>query len=119
MKLTNYEDFLARVDELGFMSLGCRAFPALFGEVPEGVHTGDPDVDPWCWKDRAAKEKKVAFGCILGGHKGFVSVRMYPLFYAAYHPVEPIEDLWASGELDQTTWRLWRLFEEKNVSQYR
>jgi len=53
-------------------------FPSLIKETPKEIwHTGDPDTDPWCWKDRAAEEKQIAFGCILGGHKGFVSSRLY------------------------------------------
>src|SRR5664280_1761155 len=116
MKLTTYQDFLKRVDELGFMSLGDRAFPALFKEAEHGwVHTDDPDKDPWRWKDRVAEEKRVAYGCLLGGIKGFVSARMYPLFVAAYQPEDPMEIRWASGEINQTTWQLWQLFEKKTA----
>ena len=118
MKLATYQDFLERVDELGFMlfmSSGSGAFPVLFEEASDkGAWTGDPDIDPWCWKDRAAEEKKVAYGCILGGQKGFVSARMYPYFYVAYQPEEFMEERWASGLINQTTWQLWQLFEEKN-----
>ena len=115
MKLATYQDFLERVNELGFMSLGCRAFPALFEEASnKGAWTGDPDIDPWLWKDRAAEEKKVAYGCILGGQKGFISARMYPYFYVAYQPEEFMEECWASGLINQTTWQLWQLFEGRN-----
>lgn len=112
MKLITYQDFLKRVDELGFMSLGDRAFPALFEEVENGwANTDDPETDPWRWKDRIAQEKKAAFGCILGGHRGFVSARMYPLFLAAYQPEEAMELRRAYGKINQTTWQLWQLFE--------
>lgn len=114
MKLITYNDFLQRVDELGFMSLGDRAFPALFEEAEHGwANTDNPETDPWRWKDRIAQEKKAAFGCILGGCRGFVSARMYPLFVAAYQPEDPMEMRWASGEINQTTWQLWQLFEKK------
>jgi hypothetical protein len=49
-----------------------------------------------------AEEKRLAYGCILGGHKGFVTRRMYPIFYM--------------------TWKVWGLFEENNrlnISQVR
>lgn len=58
----------------------------------ENWHTGDPDTDPWCWKDKVAEEKQIAFGCILGGYKGFVSARMYSVFYTAFHPKEHMEE---------------------------
>jgi len=122
--LTTYEAFVARVESLGFMALSeiLPGLPSLGGETPASAwHTG-LDTDPWRWKDRVAEEKRLAYGCILGKHKGFVSARMYPVFYAAFHPVYSISERQASGTLSQKTGQLWKLFEEKgmlNVSQIR
>jgi hypothetical protein len=122
--LTTYEDFVARVESLGFMALShlLPGLPSLGGETAESAwHTG-LDTDPWRWKDRAAEEKRLAYGCILGGHKGFVTQRMYPIFYAAYQPKLSMSERWADGTVNQTTWRLWQLFEEHsklNISQVR
>lgn len=116
--LRKYEDFLDRVDELGFMSLSnlLPGLPSLSDETSkENWHTGDLETDPWRWKDRAAEEKRMAFGCILGRHKGFVSARMYSLFYLAFHPQEDMEKKRASGQVSQTAWQLWQLFEEKTL----
>lgn len=118
VQLLRYKDFIDRVDELGFMALSnvLPGFPSLTNETPkENWHTGEPDTDPWCWKDKAAEEKQMAFGCILGGHKGFVSARMYYVFYAAFHPAEHMEERRASGQVNQTVWDLWQLFEEKTL----
>jgi hypothetical protein len=115
--LTNYDDFVARVEALGFMTLSplVPGFPSLGDETPESLwHTG-LDTDPWRWKDRVAEEKRLAYGCILGGHKGFVTQRMYPIFYAAFHPTRSMPDRWASGTVNQRTWRLWQLFEERGM----
>lgn len=122
--LTTYEDFVARVESLGFMALShlLPGLPSLGDETSESLwHTG-LDTDPWRWKDRAAEEKRLAYGCILGGHKGFVSQRMYRIFYAAYHPPLSMPARWAGGTVSQITWRLWQLFEENstlNISQVR
>lgn len=116
--LTTYQDFLARVEELGFMPLSdiLPGFPSLGAETrASNWHTGSEETDPWQWKDRAAQEKRLAYGCILGGNKGFVSGRMYALFYAACHPAEPMPERWASGTIKQTTWQLWQLFEKKRL----
>jgi hypothetical protein len=116
--LSKYEDFLDRVDELGFMSFSniMPGLPSLSRETPSGIwHTGDHETDPWRWKDRAAEDKKLAFGCILGGHKGFIAARMYPLFYKAFHPQEHMEERRAAGQLNQTVWQLWQLFETKTL----
>lgn len=117
-QLLTYKDFIDRVDELGFMALSniLPGFPSLSDETPKvNWHTGDPDTDPWCWKDKVAEEKQMAFGCILGGHKGFVSARMYSVFYIAYHPKEHMEERRVSGQVNQTVWELWQLFEEKSL----
>ena len=122
--LTTYEDFVARVESLGFMALShlLPGFPSLGDETAESLwHTG-LDTDPWRWKDRVAEEKRLAYGCILGGHKGFVTQRMYPIFYAAFHPTLSMPERWAGGTVNQRTWQLWQLFEEKgtlNISQVR
>lgn len=116
--LTTYPDFLARVDELGFMALSHLqpGFPSLSAETsPDSWHTGDAESDPWLWKDRAAEEKRLAYGCILGGSKGFVSARFYPYFYAACHPARPMPDRWFAGEINHTLWEVYQLFESKTL----
>jgi hypothetical protein len=122
--LTTYENFVARVESLGFMALShlLPGLPSLGGETPESLwHTG-LDTDPWRWKDRVAEEKRLAYGCILGGIKGFVTQRMYPVFHAAFHPTLSMPERWANGTVNQITWSLWQLFEERgtlNISQVR
>jgi hypothetical protein len=115
--LTTYNDFIVHVDALGFMALSpiLPGFPSLGSETRANLwHTG-LDTDPWRWKDRAADEKRLAYGCILGGHKGFVAQRMYPVFYAAFRPALSMPERWASGEINQRTWQLWQLFEKEGT----
>ncbi len=118
VRLHNYEAFITRVEALGFMPLSniLKGLPSVSSETDEGVwHTGDMDTDPWRWKDRVAAEKRLAFGCILGGHKGFVAPRMYACFFAAYHPNMSMEERWEAGLVSQAAWRIWKLFEEKKL----
>jgi hypothetical protein len=117
-KLQRYEEFIERVNELGFMAFSnaLPGFPSLTQETPGGIwHTGNPETDPWRWKDRAAEEKKLAFGCVLGGNKGFIAPRMYALFYTACQPEEHIEELHAFGLISPEVWRLWQLFETRSL----
>jgi hypothetical protein len=118
VKLTKYQDFLERVDELGFMTLShnVMGLPSLAEETPHSLwHTGNHETDPWRWKDQAAAEKQLAYGCIVGGYKGFVAARMYPLFYAAYHPAQAMEERWAEGLVNQIQWQLWKQFDQHTM----
>ncbi len=117
MQLLKYYDFLERVEELGFMTFSnvLDGLPSLTAETPERIwHTGDDETDPWRWKDRAAEDKRLAFGCILGGNKGFVAGRLYPSFYAACHPDQSMEERRYEGLVSQTAWDVWKLFEKYN-----
>jgi hypothetical protein len=116
--LTNYNDFLSQVDELGFLFLSqvLAGMPSLGSLTSaQSWHTGDPETDPWQWKDRAAQEKRAAYGCILGGHKGFIAARLYPFFYAACHPRAAMPERYAAGEVNQTIYQVWQLFEQKTL----
>lgn len=125
MILDTYEEFVERVNQLGYMAFSAimPGFPSLDRETRPGQwHTGDHKTDPWCWKDRAAKEKKLAFGCLLGGHKGFISQKLYPYFYMACHPREDIEERWMEGKVGLAEWQVWQLFgrgDELNTSEIR
>ncbi len=113
--LENYQDFLQRVNKLGFLPLSRLApgLPFLENETRRSAwHTGNPETDPWRWKDRAAEERRLAYGCILGGHKGFVARRAYALFYAANQPSQPMPERWQAGVVSQATWQMWKLFEQ-------
>ncbi len=114
-KLACYESFIDRVEELGFMVFSkiLPEWTSLSDETTEEQwHTGEIGTDPWQWKDRAAQEKKLAFGCILNGHKGFVSKNWYPVFYAAYHPAASMEERWEAGEINQNVLKVWQLFSD-------
>jgi len=113
--ITHYDQFIDRVEELGFLPLTrvLEGLPSLSSETSDQQwHTGIPETDPWRWKDRAAEEKKLAYGCLLGGHKGFIAPRLYPHFYAACRPEPSLADRWEAGEVNQTVWHLWQLFEK-------
>lgn len=112
--METYEEFLVRAEQLGYLPFShfMTGFPSLVAETPANIWYTGKENDPWCWKDRAAEEKRLAYGCILGGHKGFVTARMYPVFLAAFRPAQSLHERYAAGLVDQMLWRMWRHFEE-------
>ncbi len=116
--LHTYGDFLARIDQAGFLFLSdvLSGMPSVWSETADAQwHTGDPDTDPWQWKDRAAAEKRLAFGCVLGGHKGFIAPRLYAAFVRACQPDGALEERHDEGLVKPAVWDLWQCFEETPV----
>ena len=113
--LKTYAEFLASVGEYGVMVLSGKfleGFPNLYDlTTPNQWHTGDAETDPWLWKDRAAAEKRLAFGSILGGRKGFVSPGLYPLFFSACRPDGSVEERYRRGYVKRTVYEVYALFE--------
>lgn len=115
MIIKTYTEFIERVEELGFMPFSSiiEGWTSLTEETLENQwHTGVDETDPWQWKDRAAMDKKLAFGCILNGNKGFVSKKWYSFFYSAYHPDESFDVRWESGKLNNSVIKVWQLFSD-------
>lgn len=112
--LVTYEDLINYVDKKGML--------AFYGKMPAGFvtlealtlekswHTGNPDTDPWQWKDRAVSEHKLAFGCVLNGHKGFLSKDMYALFYDAFYEAIPLEERYLDGIVPKMEMEIYRMF---------
>ena len=73
-------------------------------------HTGDPDTDPWQWRERAAAERRAAVGNVLGGRKGFIAPALYPLLFAASRPSRPLEERYADGLVPRMQQRALALF---------
>ncbi len=114
MHLQTYADFLACLEEKGviWFSPSCPAGLPSFGHltIENQWHTNDPETDPWQWKDRAALEQRAAVGNVLGGHKGFIAPRMYPLFYAASRPMRPFEERYEDGLVPRMQQRVYGAF---------
>jgi hypothetical protein len=118
MKLHHYEDFLERVETLGFLFLtdALPGFPSVLNETgADQWHTGETETDPWQWKDRAAAEKKLAFGCLLGGHKGFIAPWLHADFMRVCQPAGALEERWHEGALRPAVWDLWQQFEQRPI----
>ena len=117
--LRSYMDFLSYTEQCGVMVFAGKfveGFPNLFELTsPPQWHTGDPDTDPWQWRDRVAVDKCLAFGNILGGRKGFVSPKLYPLFYSACRPDGSMEERYHWGYVKRIVYDVYRLFEENGT----
>ena len=103
-----FDDFVEKVEELGFLG------PFSINFVPdEQVWCGDPELDPWFWKERAAREKRLAHGSFFGGKKGYIAPRFYSIFQDAFRPRTTVEERYRDGKLGQYEWDFWKLLEKE------
>ncbi|MCK5130500.1 MAG: hypothetical protein KAQ68_11645 [Clostridiales bacterium] len=109
--LKTYSDFIEYINQYKIVPFSkiLEGFDSLGDLTNENNwHTGIDSSDPWRWKDIAAQRKDCAYGCMLGGKKGFVSIDILPIFYAAFAPVAGIDDIYMSGKLSKTTYDAWK-----------
>lgn len=115
MVIKTYQEFIDTVERLGVVSFYGKfveGFPRVQDMAGDWQWHTDEDYDPWAWKIRAVDEQRLAFGCLLGGTKGFIAKAMYPLFYAANRPTRTLEQRYRDGLISQTAYRVYRLFED-------
>lgn len=110
-----YEAFALRLNELGFLMFGgTRDVFLQLGMItePAAWHRGD-ELDPWQWRRMLVERGDGVYARVLGGLNTLISNEWYPSFVAAYTPAQDIGERYARGEVDQTLYRLYALFDER------
>ncbi len=83
LRVRSWEELIDLVDELGFLPLFRNEIDGFSAE--EYVSdlfwwTGNPDQDPWVWRELIARSGKVAYGKFFGKKAGFISLEWLPHF---------------------------------------
>ncbi|MDL2233402.1 hypothetical protein LJC63_07465 [Ruminococcaceae bacterium OttesenSCG-928-L11] len=114
-KLGTYAEFVDYVTAAGVVAMTkelVAGFPTLKSlTTEEQWHTDTPETDPWQWKNRAAVEKKLAFGCLLNGQKGFIARDLYSSFYVARRPRYTLRERFEEGTLGRLPLDMYELFQ--------
>lgn len=117
--IDNYDEFIEYVESVGVISFYGHfldGFPKLESITrAEDWTTNEIEQNPWYWKDRVNEERKLVFGPILGGHKGFVSRKLFPLFYYAYRPQEDVAQLYDDGKISRIAFLIYELFNDREI----
>ena len=80
---SSWQQLRERISRIGFLPLfqnELRGFSAEELTRDCGWWTGDPDGDPWYWRERLARSGEVAYGKFFHGKAGFVSLDWLPRF---------------------------------------
>lgn len=117
MTVRTYGEFLAALDELGFLLFGGGSTGMLkLSDITDpGAWFQGGENDPWGWRNRLCEEKDGVYARVLGGQTFLISWKWYPAFLAAYRSCDEIRDRYEAGEVGGSVMRMYELFEEKHA----
>lgn len=98
--IRSYDELTGLIDEIGFLPLfanEARGFSLQEMSAGPGWWTGDPEYDPWVWRERAAADRQIAYGKFFGGKAGFISREWLPRFANARRRGYDFDALWQDG----------------------
>ena len=78
----SWEELIDRVEEIGFLPLfegPAAGFSAEALTARQPWWSGDPDRDPWFWREAIARSGRVAYGKFFAGKAGFLSLAWLPV----------------------------------------
>ena len=77
------DELLEKIEKFGFLPLfgnEIKGFSVENMTDPACWWSGDPDKDPWEWREILARSGKVAYGKFYGNRAGYVSKKWFPYF---------------------------------------
>ena len=83
LRIRSWQELVNWVNEVGFLPLFKNDIPGFSAE--EHVHTwswwtGDPEQDPWEWREIIARSHQIAYGKFFDKKAGFISLEWLPVF---------------------------------------
>ncbi len=82
LRVRTWRELISYVNEVGFLPLFGAEIPGFSAEEhvsPDFWWTGDPEQDPWEWREIIARSGEVAYGKFFGQKTGFVSLEWFPV----------------------------------------
>ncbi len=83
MRIRSWRDLISWINEIGFLPLFKNEIEGF--SVEEHTSnlfwwTGDPEQDPWEWRELIARSHEVAYGKFFGKKSAFISLEWFPVF---------------------------------------
>ncbi len=83
LRIRSPKELIAYVNEVGFLPLFANAVPGFSAEehvASEFWWTGDPEQDPWEWREILARSGEVVYGKFIEKKAAFISKEWFPTF---------------------------------------
>lgn len=99
-RIRSWRELTAYVDQVGFLPLfrnEIRGFSAEEQVSSLFWWTGDPEQDPWVWRELIAADHQVAYGKFFDKKAGFISLKWFPYFANARRNGYDFDARWEDG----------------------
>ena len=99
-RIRTWKELINWVNEVGFLPLfknNVSGFSAEEHVSPLFWWTGDPEQDPWEWREIIARSHQVTYGKFFGGKAGFISTEWLPYFANYRRDGYDFDSRWEDG----------------------
>ena len=84
LRIRSWRELIGWINEVGFLPLFQNEVDGFSAEEHVSNQfwwTGDPEQDPWIWREIICPQRgRVAYGKFFGGKTGFISRQWFPVF---------------------------------------
>lgn len=112
------DEAITYINEIGFLPLFKNDIPGFSLEertVSEYWWSGDPERDPWEWRERIARSGEVAYGKFFDKKAGFISREWFPRFANYRRDGYDFDALWDDEKASIRQKKIMDLFAEENA----
>ena len=99
-RIRTWKELINWVNEVGFLPLfanDVEGFSAEEHVSPDFWWTGDPEEDPWEWRETIARSREVAYGKFFDKKAGFIGKEWLPYFANYRRDGYDFDSRWADG----------------------
>lgn len=100
---------------LPFFSGDIEGFSAEENCSPLFWWTGDPETDPWEWREIIARSGEIAYGKYFGGKAGFISKEYFPLFANYRRDGYDFDSMYEDGKAKERCRKIMELFSDDRI----
>ena len=116
-RVKTWRELIDRINEVGFLPLFANEVTGFSAE--ECVSslfwwTGDPEQDPWEWRELIAASREVAYGKFFGGRAGFISLKWLPVFANVRRDGYDFDARWEDGLASRREKRIMDLLTDRD-----
>lgn len=117
-RIRSYQELINWVNEIGFLPLFKNEIDGFSAEEHTSNlfwWTGDPEQDPWEWREIIARSGEVAYGKFFHKKAGFISKEWFPYFANYRRDGYDFDSRWEDGLASMRCKKIMDQFEERET----